>query len=189
MYGRWPEPVPPLVSAAVSDAASAGFPLCVHPATGRLLHALAGGVPPGGRIGEAGTGTGAGLAWMATAADPSVSIVSVELTTARAASARWRFESMPNVTVLEGDASLVYDDGPWDLLVIDGGWGSGKRGDPTVDPETVLKPGGMLTVDDLTPTPDWATDPARVHWLEHPAVHATEVQVAPDCSVLLVRRR
>lgn len=189
MYAAWPHEVPALVRAAVARAEALGFPLCVHPATGRLLHALAGGVPAGGRIGESGTGTGAGLAWMAAAARPDVELVSVELDPERAASARALFAGQPNVTVVEGDASVVYEGGPWDLLVIDGGWGSGKRGDPTVGPARVLKAGGMLTVDDLTPRDDWASDPGRVHWLEHPDALATEVRVAPDCSVLLVRRR
>jgi predicted O-methyltransferase YrrM len=191
MYASWPhrDEVPALVQRAVVSAEGLGFPLCVHPATGRLLHALAGGVPPGGRIGETGTGTGAGLAWMATAAAPGVELVSVEVDEERLAAARDLFADHARVTLLEGDAQLVFDRGPYDLLVLDGGWGSGKRGDPTIDPLAVLKPGGMLTVDDLTPGLPAEADAARQHWLDHPDVDATEVRVAPDCSVLLVRRR
>jgi predicted O-methyltransferase YrrM len=191
MYARWPHrhEAPPLVLRAVAAAEALDFPLCVHPATGRLLHVLAGGVPAGGRIGETGTGTGAGLAWMATAAPTGTELVSVEPDAERAASARELFDEHPKVTLLEGDAQLVFDRGPYDLLVLDGGWGSGKRDDPTVDPLQVLKPGGMLTVDDLTPDRPVEADAARRHWLEHPALWSTEVRVAPDCSVLLCRRR
>ena len=191
MYANWPHraEVPALVLRAVATAEGLDFPLCVHPATGRLLHALAGGVPPGGRIGETGTGTGAGLAWMLTAAPPGTEIVSVEVDPERAAACRDLFAEHPKVTLLEGDAGLVFERGPYDLLVLDGGWGSGKRGDPTIDPLAVLKPGGTFTVDDLTPERPEEADPARRHWLGHPDLHATEVRVAPDCSVLLCRRR
>src|SRR5688500_196843 len=129
MYATWPHrnEVPALVRRAVEAAEALDFPLCVHLATGRLLHVLAGGVPPGGRIGETGTGTGAGLAWMATGVAPGVELVSVEVDPERHAAAVHLFAEHPRVTLLEGDAQLVFDRGPYDLLVLDGGWGSGKR--------------------------------------------------------------
>ena len=71
--------LPDLVSSAVAAAEAVGFEFCVRPEIGRLLAALAGGVPPGGSIGETGTGTGAGVAWMQSAAHPETRIVSYEL--------------------------------------------------------------------------------------------------------------
>ena len=53
------------------------------------------------------------------------------------------------------------------LLVLDGG------GYPP-DPEELLKPGGTVVVDDLTPASAWPprfggqVDQARMHWLTHP---------------------
>ncbi len=105
-YRSWPVVVPELVGRAVRAAEELGFELCVHPATGQLLGVLAGGVAPGGLIGETGTGTGAGLAWMATNADPEVALVSVELDAERAEAAKRVFVHTPNVTVIHGDAVI-----------------------------------------------------------------------------------
>ena len=188
-----PTTVPELVSRAVQAAHDLSFELCVHPGTGRLLQSLAAGVAPGGVIAETGTGTGAGLAWMVSMADPGVSFVSVEIDEERAAAAQAVFALHPNVTVLHGDAGLVYDQGPFDLLVFDGGWGSGKTGGTVVELIDVVKPHGVLTIDDLTPMTefppvfDGEIDAGRHYWLTHPDALATEIQVAPDMAVLVAR--
>ena len=62
--------LPPLVGRAVELAERTGFLLSCHPANGRLLAILAAG-RSGGLIGDTGTGCGAGLAWMVSAASPS----------------------------------------------------------------------------------------------------------------------
>lgn len=186
--------LPPLVKKAVAVAHDIGFELCVHPATGRLLQVLAAGVSPGGAIGETGTGTGAGLAWIASLADPSVSIISVELDEQRAAAAQEIFSEQANVTVIQGDAGDVFERGPFDLLVIDGGWGSGKGGSRLLDPREVLKPFGTMTVDDFAPMAMWPPsfagepDTPRIHWIEHEDMQTTEIQVAEDMAVLVGRR-
>ena len=185
--------VPELVKRAVAAAEELSFDLCVHPATGRLLQSLAAGVAPTGIVGETGTGTGAGLAWMVSFADPAVSFVSVELDADRAAAAQDIFAGSPNVTVLHGDAVEVYNRGPFDLLVFDGGWGSGKSRDKRVDLVDVVKPHGMLTIDDFAPMTEFPPkfqgelDAGRHYWLTHPDVLATEIQVAPTMSVLAAR--
>ena len=184
---------PDLVLSAVAAATELGFQFCVHPATGRLLQLLAAGVPAGGVIGETGTGTGAGLAWMATGAGPDVSLVSVEQDGSRAAAARRVFSGRPNVTVLHGDAGAVFERGPFDLLVHDGGWGSAKMGGPPVEPATVLRDGAIMTVDDYTPMDRWPPtyqdrpDEGRIHWLQHPDLLATEIRLAPDLAVIVAR--
>ena len=90
-----PGVLPKLVEEAVDEALSIGFEFCVHPSTGRLLSVLASGVAVGGLIGETGTGTGAGLAWMVSA-NPRARFVSVEKDGARAAAARRVFAQHPN---------------------------------------------------------------------------------------------
>jgi predicted O-methyltransferase YrrM len=186
--------LPPLVAAAVEAARTTGFDLCVHPATGRLLAVLAAGLPPGSLIGESGTGTGAGLAWMAAAADPGVRLVSVEVDPHRAAVAQSVFAEVPNVEVRAVDNAELFSAGPFDLLVHDGGWGA-KRGDGYLDPTTCLAPTGVLTVDDFTPMTSWPpmfdgqVDAPRHHWLTHPDLISTEVRVAPGMAVLVCRRR
>lgn len=189
--------LPPLVERAVELGEQLGFELSCLPETGRLLAVLAGGLDAGAVIGEAGTGCGVGLAWMASGARPGVRLVSIELDPTRAAAARRLFADVGAVTVLEGDATELPAHGPFDLLVLDGGPLAGKRGagDP-VDPTTVLAPAGVVVIDDLYPMAAWPpmtfegeVDEARRWWLTHPVLFATEVDVAPGWSVVVARRR
>lgn len=186
--------VPQLVRAAVESAEELEFDLCVRPEIGRLLSVLAAGLPAGSLVGETGTGTGAGLAWMASAANQGVRFISYELDLYRAAAASELFEDQANVDVICGDAASIFERGPFDLLVHDGGHGSGKSpGSTPIDPAAVLRPGGTMTVDDYTPTATWPprfgamVDEGRVHWLEHPLLRSTEIRVAPDLAVIVCR--
>ena len=180
--------LPPLVAAAAQLAERTGFDLSCLPAHGRLLAVLAGG-RPGGRIGETGTGCGVGLAWLASAADPSCSLVSIELDPDRAAAARELFAGTPNVTVLTGDFSELEASGPFDLLALDGG-GGGKSGEEPIEPRRWLTPGGTVVLDDFTPRTTWPVDdPPRVHWLEHPDLLTTEVVTGPTSCTLVATRR
>lgn len=186
--------MPDLVQAAVERAEELDFELCVRPEIGRLLSVLAAALPDESLVGETGTGTGAGLAWMVSAASPGVRFVSFELNPGRAAAAQELFDHHPNVDVFCGDATQIFERGPFDLLVHDGGPGSGKSpGSAPVDPATVLRPGGTMTVDDYTPTTTWPpmfntmVDESRVHWLEHPLLRSTEVRVAADLAVVVCR--
>lgn len=120
--------------------------------------------------------------------------ISYELDPLRAAAAKEVFRDQPNVEVICGDSADLLERGPFDLLVHDGGPGSGKSSGATpVDPAIVLRPGGTMTVDDYTPTTTWpplfggAVDQSRVHWLEHPLLRSTEVRVADDLAVVVCR--
>lgn len=188
--------VPELVRAAVAAAEELGFELCVRPEIGRLLSVLAAGFPDGSVVGETGTGTGAGLAWMVSASRPDVRFVSYEQDGRRARAAQEVFEHHPNVEVVHGDAAELFARGPFDLLVLDGGPGSGKEdGASPVDPRVLLRPGGTMTVDDFTPSDTWpptfggSVDAARLHWLEHDDLLSTEIRVAPDLAVVVARLR
>lgn len=186
--------LPTLVEAAVAEALRNGFEFCVHPSTGRLLSVLAGGVPADGLIGETGTGTGAGLAWMVSA-NPTARFVSVEIDGARVAAARRVFSDHPNVEIIHGDAGELFERGPFDLLVHDGGWGSGKSDPRRIDPTAVLKPNAVMTIDDYEPMVEWPPmfdgkpDTARFDWLSDPRFVSTEVSVAEHMAVLVCRRR
>lgn len=189
-----PDEVPPLVRRAVNEAVALGFDLCVHPATGRLLGVLAGGLGPGALVGETGTGTGAGLAWM-VAANPDVAYLSVERDPDRAAAARRVFAAHPSVLILTGDAGELFDRGPFDLLVHDGGWGSGKTDPRRIDPTLILRENGVMTVDDYSPMAAWPPtfegqlDQARIDWLSDDRLLSTEITVAAGQAVLVCRRR
>jgi predicted O-methyltransferase YrrM len=139
------------VRSAVSEATRVGFEFCVRPEIGRLLATCAAALPVGSLVAESGTGTGAGLAWMVSSSDPGVRLVSYERHTDRAAIAQEIFGHLANVEVVCGDASELFARGPFDLLVLDGGPGSGKTsGSAVVDPVEVLRPGGTMTIDDFT---------------------------------------
>ena len=193
-YAAFAGTVPDLAQTAVAAAETLDFEYCARPEIGRLLAVLAGGLPAGARVGETGTGTGAGLAWMVSAARPDVNFVSVEREAARVDAARRVFDGYGNVEIVHGDSDVITARGPFDLLVLDGGPGTGKDSSPPVDPLLALAPGGTLTVDDFTPMTSWpprhdgAVDEPRVHWLTHPELHTTEIRVAADLAVLVCRR-
>ena len=100
----------------------------------------------------------------------------------------------PQVTVRQGDWSEIYSYGPFDLLVLDGG-AHGKSGARPADPDILLRPGGTLVIDDLTPAQDWPSrfaglvDEARMHWLGYSGLDATELRLAPDLAALVATRR
>ena len=183
--------LPPRVERAGDLARREGFAHSCRPEHGRLLYALAAGA---GRIGETGTGCGVGLAWLASGARPGTRLVSVERDAGRAALAAALFAGQPNVTVLQGDWTEIALEAPYDLLVLDGG-GQGKNGGPAADPEALLRPGGTLVIDDLTPASSWPPrfegqpDPCWTHWHAHPAVDAAQFRLAPDLAALVATRR
>ncbi|MEV6052050.1 class I SAM-dependent methyltransferase [Streptomyces sp. NPDC052107] len=184
--------LPALVSDALAAARAHRFPHSCRPEQGRLLQALAGGARA--RIGETGTGLGVGLAWLASGAAPGVRLYSVERDPERARAAAQVFAGRAEVTVLDGDWRRIEEYGPFDLLVLDGG-GQGKApGDEPADVERLLVPGGTVVVDDFTPATgraplhDGEVDRARLHWLEHPALRATELRLAADLSAVVGSR-
>ena len=182
--------LPSLVERAVDLARREGFARSCRPEHGRLLYALAAGA---GTIGETGTGCGVGLAWLASGARPGTRLVSVERDATRAALAAGLFAGQPDVTVIPGDWTEIAREAPFDLLALDGG-GQGKDGGPAADPEALLRPGGTLVIDDLTPAQSWPPlyqgqpDPGRTTWYDHPAVDATELRLGPDLAALVVTR-
>ncbi|MFG1806627.1 O-methyltransferase [Streptomyces sp. NPDC049040] len=186
-----PGDLPPLVERAALTATRLGFPYSCRPEQGRLLHALAAGAE---RIGETGTGCGVGLAWLVSGMRNGATAVSVESDAGRAQAAAGLFAPLaPWVTVRHADWTAIADHGPFDLLVLDGG-GQGKSDGPAADPTALLRPGGVLVIDDFTPSRggppvhEGRPDGARLHWLDHPALRTVEVPLAPDLAVLLCTR-
>ncbi|MDG4826227.1 class I SAM-dependent methyltransferase [Asanoa sp. WMMD1127] len=182
------------IQEAMRLAERTGFAHSSVPAHGRLLQVLAGGVPGGGLVGETGTGCGVGLAWLAAGAPADARIVSVEIDPDRARAAQHLFAADPRITVLHGDWRDLAAYGPFDLLSLDGG-GSGKTPDAGfAEPETWLRPGGTVVMDDFTPTTGWppvvggGTDHARMRWLNHPRLRATTLRLTPDMVALVGTR-
>ena len=181
--------LPPLVRAAVEAARESGFAYSSLPEHGELLRVLARGVGPGA-IGETGTGSGVGLAWLASAAHPRARLVSVELDKSRATRAAELFHDEPRVEIIQGDWRELREYGPFDLLALDGG-GQGKGSDPAIETDEWLNPGGLVVIDDFAPLTSYPpmfqgqVDTVRKHWLEHPRMRATQIRVTPDWSALL----
>jgi predicted O-methyltransferase YrrM len=181
--------LPPLVEAAVELARATGFAHSCLPGQGELLRVLARGVGAG-MIGETGTGCGVGLAWLAGGAHPQARLVSVERDPNRAAGAAEVFRGHPAVQVLQGQWAELRAFAPFDLLVLDGG-GQGKGAEPPLDPADWLRPGGVLVMDDFSPLTRWPpkydgqVDQARLWWLDHPRLRATQINISPEQATIL----
>jgi predicted O-methyltransferase YrrM len=187
-YDAWAN-LPPTVAAAADLARRTGFEMSCPPEQGELLRILARGIGAG-VIGETGTGCGVGLAWLASAAHPGAQIVSIERDPERAATVARLFHDDPRVRVCQGDWSELLGHEPFDLLVLDGG-GQGKRGEPPLDPLAWMRPGGLIVIDDFTRSIGWPpmygdrVDAARLYWLDHPAVRAAQISLAPEAATVV----
>ncbi|MEQ4209182.1 class I SAM-dependent methyltransferase [Actinopolymorpha sp. B9G3] len=175
---------------ASREEAGGQGPSCSLPDAGRILAMLAAGCHDG-RIGETGTGTGVGTAWMASAMPDSATLVTVEVDDARAQAAAKVFRGDSRVRVVHGDAQLVLaDHAPYDLLFVDGGW---NEGDATID---LLRIGGRVVFDDVTPLAKlpvdspWRTnDPKRDFFFGNPRLVSVEVVLPDLANSLLVGTR
>jgi len=158
-----PAPIPVLVSRARAAAAAAGFPHSSTDAVGRLLAALA-AAKPAGRTGR----------WRQSdqrGARPR-----------RSKTAAGIFAGDNRIRILTGDWLLLEPHMPFDLFFCDGG---GKRDaqDRVIE---LLAGGGVLVLDDFTPSIGWPptyqgqVDQLRVRYLTDPRLLAAEVQVSPQ---------
>ena len=99
----------------------------------------------------------------------------------------------PAVVVLDADWTRLRAHAPFQLLALDGG-GTGKDAQPPIDPDEWLEPGGVLLIDDFAPTASWPPthegrpDTARLHWLQHPRLLATQVRTQPDAVTIVATR-
>ena len=60
-----------------------------------------------------------------------------------------------------------------DMVACCSRWRARQERRNTADPQALLRPGGTVVIDDLTPATDWPprfdgqVDEARMHWLRH----------------------
>ncbi|WP_104819714.1 O-methyltransferase [Kitasatospora sp. MMS16-BH015] len=181
--------VPELVGAAEKVAVELGFGKSSLPEVGRLLAALAAS-KPGGSVAESGTGVGVGTAWLHSGLGPGARLVTVERDAGPARRAAELFAGDERVRVLHGDWRLLESYAPFDLFFCDGG---GKRDDPE-RVVSLLAVGGVLVLDDFTPSGEWPprfegqVDDLRVFYLTHPQLRAAEVLTTPHSSALVAVR-
>lgn len=182
--------VPPRVVAAERIASELGFGLSCIPEVGRLLKVTAASKPHG-VVAESGTGSGVGTAWLHSGLGAGARLVTVERDEELARRAAGVFADDDRVTVLAGDWRLLERHAPFDVFFCDGG---GKRDDPE-RVVSLLAPGGLLVLDDFTPSPHWPprfgdeVDELRLFYLTHPALDATEVLTTPASSAVVAARR
>jgi predicted O-methyltransferase YrrM len=87
---------------------------------------------------------------------------------------------------LSGDWRLALDRRPFDLLFSDGG---PKRAPG--DPEKLaplVRPGGLLVLDDYTPDHPDPDDISRRIWLDSASYRAQEIMVSREASVIVAVR-
>ncbi|MFJ2897320.1 O-methyltransferase [Streptomyces sp. NPDC087218] len=182
--------VPSRVTAAERVASEMGFEKSCIPEVGRLL-GLAAASKPHGVVAESGTGSGVGTAWLHSGLGPGARLVTVERDEELARRAAGIFADDERVSVLTGDWRLLDQHAPFDVFFCDGG---GKRDDARKVVEH-LAPGGLLILDDFTPSPHWPprfegeVDELRLFYLTHPALEATELLTTPTSSVIIATRR
>ena len=173
--------VPRAVAGAKRRAKDLRFTSSSQDEVGRLLSVLAAAVRSGGRILEIGTGAGVGLAWIVTGLKDrrDVEVMSIEGDRRLAASTS-EYNWPASVSLLTGDArELLPEVGTFDLVFADAA--PVKYGDPDAL-LGLLRPGGVLLVDDLCATPT-STDreleernALRTALLRHPHLQAVELE-------------
>lgn len=182
--------MPPLVAAARAGARAAGFGFSCTDGVGRLLAALA-ATAGDGAVGEAGSGHGVGTAWLRSGLPAGARLVTVERDPARAAATAALFADDPAVRVLAEDWQALAGYGPYRVLFCDGG---AKQGGPDAVTELVA-PGGVVVLDDFTPSPDWPPtyqgrpDGLRLAWLTDPRYVTVEVGTATNATAIVATRR
>lgn len=172
--------LPPAVAGAKRRAKDMRFESSCRDEVGRLLSVLAAAVSRNARILEIGTGVGVGVAWIVTGlrGRRDVEVVSIEGERRLADSAR-SYEWPASVRLLTADAcELLPELGTFDLVFADAS--PVKYGD--LDAMLgLLRPGGVLLVDDLCATPTSTAqeleerDRLRLALLRHPDLQAVEL--------------
>jgi predicted O-methyltransferase YrrM len=175
---------PAVAVRARTSAEEIGFGHSSIPEVGRLLAAFASGSH---RVAETGTGTGVAAAWMASALPRDGHLITVEVDPATAAAAQLVVGDLPNVTFLSGAwQELLPPYGPFDLVFHDAGLRPEHNAASIVD---LLRPGGVLVKDDMTPGEPIAGDANREFLFGHPKLVATEVLTTPTTSAIIAVRK
>jgi predicted O-methyltransferase YrrM len=147
------------------------------PEVQRLLAVLA----AGRRCAETGTAFGEGAAAIASTA---TSLVTVEHDRERAAVAAKRLRGLENVELVVGDWRAVLPErAPFDFLFFDAG-----RLDESPEAIDLLRSGGLLLKDDLTPDRP-GPDPVRELLFGHPGLVAVEILTTPQTAAVVAARR
>jgi len=120
----------------------------------------------------------------AVLAETARSVVTVERDPERAAVARERLTGLANVELLEGDSyEQLHGRGPFGLVFADGG--------RPYDWEAIfalLRPGGLIVKDDLTPGRALEGDEVREFLLRDPRLAGAEILATPAMALIVAAR-
>jgi predicted O-methyltransferase YrrM len=172
---------PPAVFHAKRRAGELGFAKSCTDNVGRLLTLLAATLPSEGRILEIGTGAGVGLAWIIEGLGKrtDVEVVSLEVDAKLIDGTRgWPWPAY--VQLETADAAKVLGTlGTFSLIFADA---APFKYDHIVSVIEMLRPGGLLVIDDIEATIRTAgtvraeIDALRRTVLGHPGLHAVEIE-------------
>jgi len=130
------------------------FNMASEPQTGSLLRALAASKPRGKFL-EIGTGTGYGTAWILDGMDAASKLQTVDIDPNVQSIARKQLGSDGRLSFFTQDAIaflVTRQKNSYDFIFADAMPGKFERLDLTLG---LLKPGGILVLDDLLPQPNW----------------------------------
>ncbi len=154
MSERRPHDPPAALAEILRESERVGFASGSDELTGRLLRSLAAS-KPAGRLLELGTGAGAATAWILDGMDQSARLESVDVDDKVQSIARCVLSGDSRCGFLLRDAASFLADAPrgvYDLIFSDSRAGKFTHLDEAI---SLLAPGGIYVVDDLSPQPSW----------------------------------
>ena len=183
---------PRALEGILGDTEALGFDMASEPKVGSLLAVLAAS-KPSGRLLELGTGTGHGTAWLLAGMDGVSTLDTVDTDANVVAVAqrhlgsdrRVSFHVMDGAQFLEQSASSRFD-----LIYADAWPGKFSHLDETL---SLLRPGGMYVIDDLTSATELASGPraesAGTHRRNRATRRVLHVRLAWASGLMLVVRQ
>ena len=199
---------PALVLEAEKLAEKLGFPLlpegrpvghagpdsaCVPQMGGLLLTLTAS--KPGGRIGEFGTGSGVGSAWIVSGLQERAVLVTCDINGELITHVKDLFKGKANIDIRHGNWEMIMaDEAPFDLLFLDSGVADALVPDRWDEITELVCVGGQIVFDDIVPielwSDDWSErlDMKREFALRNPRVVFSEVGLTSLASALIITR-
>ena len=184
-----PPDLPEIVTRALRMSLQHGYVMTSRTETGRLLATLA--ATRSGTMAECGTGCGVGAAWLRTGAPKATRVLTAELDPELAHGVMEMFAG-DDIDVMHADWASLAEHAPFSLIFIDA---DSARHSPREEIVGMLEPGGMIVIDDFTPSADWPpmdsgrVDQLRQAWLTDERFTSVDVMVALDTSVLIAVKR